>query len=144
MLGLIDHIGVATRDIDHAIEILRKTGGIEVGRRGSVSAFQVEMVMVAAGGAPIELIQPTSPESPVAAFMEKRGEGVHHVAYRVDDLEAALRECRNQGLNLIDESPREGYGGSRVAFIHPKAMLGILTELVERPGGRDVPPYDPI
>ncbi|MCH8334173.1 VOC family protein [Candidatus Sumerlaeota bacterium] len=103
MLGLIDHIGVATRDIDHAIEILRKTGGIEVGRRGSVSAFQVEMVMVAAGGAPIELIQPTSPESPVAAFMEKRGEGVHHVAYRVDDLEAALRECRNQGLNLIDE-----------------------------------------
>jgi methylmalonyl-CoA epimerase len=143
MLETIDHLGVATRDLDRAIEALRATGPIALGRRESIPIFDVDAVMVAAGSTTLELIQPTSPESTVARFIEKRGEGLHHVAYRVADIDAAMTEARRLGWRLIDEAPRPGYAGSRVAFIHPKSLLGVLIELVERPRGRDRAPYDP-
>ncbi|MBI3736428.1 methylmalonyl-CoA epimerase, partial [Candidatus Sumerlaeota bacterium] len=141
MFTRIDHIGVAVRNIEEALATLRKTGGIVVGKEELIPSNQVKAVMVAAGDAPIELIQPTSPESTVAAFLEKRGEGLHHVAYRVANIDAALKECETQGFKLIDKVPRHGYAESRVAFLHPKGMFGVLTELVERKAGHDIPPY---
>ena len=143
MFTTIDHIGVATPDIDAALKVLEKTGPLVLGERESIPAFGVKAIMVAAGGAPIELIEPDSPESNIAKYLEKRGEGVHHIAYRVDDIDAALARCREQGFRLIDEQPRPGYADSTVAFIHPKSVLGILTELVQREPGHDVPPYAP-
>jgi len=143
MFTRIDHIGIATKNIEEAVRTLEKTGKMVLGKRELIPSNQVEAVMVAAGDAPIELIQPTSPESTVAAFIEKRGEGLHHIAYRVDDIDAALKECGAQGFKLIDKVPRHGYAESRVAFLHPKSMFGVLTELVERRPGHDVPPYDP-
>lgn len=142
MFTRIDHIGIAVRSLEEAVATLARTGGVVVGARESVPANQVEAIMVAAGDAPIEFIQPTSPESTVATFLEKRGEGLHHVAYRVDDIDAALAACVAQGFRAIDAKPRHGYAGSRVAFLHPKGFNGVLTELVERPAGKDVPPYE--
>jgi len=141
MFTRIDHIGIAVNSLGEAVATLRKTGPILVGELEQVPANQVEAVMVASGDAPIEFIQPTSPESTVAAFIAKRGEGLHHIAYRVDDIDAALAHCEAQGFKLIDKKPRHGYAGSRVAFLHPKGFNGVLTELVERKAGEDVPPY---
>lgn len=143
MFETIDHIAIATPNIDAALATLEKAGPLALGERETIEAFQVEAIVVAAGDAAIELIEPTSPESAVARFLTRRGEGLHHIAYRVEDIEAALERCRAAGLKLIDEAPRPGYAGSRVAFIHPKTMLGVLTELVERPEGRRIPPYAP-
>lgn len=143
MFTRIDHIGVATRSIEKALGELQKTGALVLGKKEVIEAFQVRALMVASGDAPIELIEPTSDESNVAGFLDRRGEGLHHVAYRVDDIEAALKTLADQGFRLIDEKPRHGYADSRVAFVHPKSMFGVLTELVEREPGRDVPPYDP-
>ncbi len=143
MFTKIDHIGIATRNIEAAIQILRKTGPLVIGKRELIPSNQIEAVMVAAGESPIELIQPTAPESTVSAFLEKRGEGLHHVAYRVENIDAELKQCAEQGFRLIDQTPRHGYAGSRVAFLHPKSFFGVLTELVERKPGHDVPPYDP-
>ena len=139
----IDHIGIATNDIDAALATLKKTQPLRLGKREVIESFGVKAVMVAAGGAPIELIEPSSADSGVAKFIEKKGEGVHHVAYRVADIDAAIATLREQGFRLIDEKPREGYAGSRVAFVHPKDICGVLTELVEREPGKDEAPYDP-
>jgi methylmalonyl-CoA/ethylmalonyl-CoA epimerase len=92
--------------------------------------------MFRVGESMIELVQPTRPDSPVGRFLLRRGEGVHHVAYQVDDLEAALRELKKNGVELIDEEPKVGVGRSRVAFVHPKSAFGVLTELVELPQRR--------
>lgn len=142
MFKKIDHIGIATRNLESAVETLLKTGGIVLGKIEEVPAFKVRAIMVAAGEAPIELVEATSPDAGVAKFIESRGEGLHHVAYRVDDIDAALAKCRAQGFKLIDEKPRTGYAESRVAFLHPKSALGVLTELVERRPGHDIPPYE--
>lgn len=143
MFTRVDHIGIATRNIAGAIENLRKLGPLVLGKRESVPANGVEAVMAAAGDAPIEFIEPVTPESTVAAFIEKRGEGLHHIAYRVENIDEALETCRAQGFKLVDQKPRHGYAGSRVAFLHPKSCGGVLTELVERPAGTEIPPYDP-
>jgi methylmalonyl-CoA epimerase len=142
MFKQVDHIGIATRDIEASLATLKKMGPVTVGAREAVPAYQLEALMVVAGDVPIELIQPTSPDSTIAAFIEKRGEGVHHIAYRVADVAAALAHCVAQGLRPIDAAPRHGYADSRVAFLHPKSTLGMLTELVERPAGKDEPPYE--
>ena len=90
--------------------------------------------MFGVGESQIELVQPTRPDSPVGKFLEKRGEGFHHVAFQVEDLEGALAELKANGVELIDESPPVGAGGTRMAFVHPKGAFGVLTELVELPG----------
>lgn len=144
MLKLIDHLGVAVRDLGAAVETMKKTGELRLGKEEEIPAFKVKAIMIATGDhVPIELIEPTSPDSGVAKFLDKRGEGLHHVAYRVDDVAAALEALKAQGFRAIDDKPRPGYGHSQVAFLHPKDLLGVLTELVEREPGRDVPPYDP-
>jgi methylmalonyl-CoA/ethylmalonyl-CoA epimerase len=134
MLNRIYHLGYAVEDIEAASHFYRENFGAEptdpevVEEQGIVAAtFQV-------GESMIELVQPTRPNSPVGRFLERRGEGVHHVAYEVEDLEAALRELKGSGVELVDEEPRRGAGGTRVAFVHPKSAFGVLTELVELPG----------
>jgi methylmalonyl-CoA/ethylmalonyl-CoA epimerase len=139
----VDHIGIATKSIDGAVETLRKLGPVELGELETVERYKLKARMVVAGGSPIELIEPLSPESTIHGFIEKRGEGLHHIAYRVANVAAALERCRDQGLKLIDEAARPGYGHSRVAFVHPKSVLGMLTELVERDPGKDQAPYAP-
>lgn len=143
MFKLVDHIGVATRSIDASVDTLRKLGPVELGELETIERYNLKARMVRTGDVPIELIEPLSEESNIHAFIEKRGEGLHHIAYRVDDIEQALARCREQGLRLIDEKPRPGYAEALVAFVHPKSVLGVLTELVQREPGKDQAPYAP-
>lgn len=141
MFKTVDHIGIATRSIQDSLATLRKLGPIKVGELEVIERYKLRAVIVATGDVPIELIEPTEPDSNIAAFIEKKGEGVHHVAYRVENIDAALQHASAAGFKLIDQQPREGYGHGRVAFVHPKSVLGMLTELVERAPGKDVAPY---
>lgn len=142
MFTQVDHIAVATKDIDESLATLKKLGPVTVGAYEDVPSQKVRALMVVAGAVPIELIQATSPDSTVASFIEKRGEGLHHVAYRVEDVAASLQKAESDGFRLIDKAPRHGYAGSKVAFLHPKSTLGMLTELVQRDPGKDVAPYE--
>jgi methylmalonyl-CoA/ethylmalonyl-CoA epimerase len=143
MFKTVDHIGIATNSIDKSVEILQKLGPTELGELEVIERYKLKARMVKAGEVPIELIEPLSPESNIAGFIEKKGEGLHHIAYRVDDIAAALEHCRREGFKLIDEQPRHGYAEALVAFVHPKSVLGMLTELVQREPGKDQPPYAP-
>lgn len=131
MFSRIDHIGVAVEDLDAAIELYRGPFGMPEAHRETVEAFGVEAVLLDVGESHVELLKPTGPDSGVARFLEKNGPGLHHVAYGTDDIDAALEQVRAAGLRLIDEQPRIGIRGSRVAFLHPKSTGGVLTELVE-------------
>ena len=136
MFERIDHIGVAVSDLDGAIELYRDRLGMPVQHRETVEQFGVEAVLLGIGEAHVELLQPTDPESAVARFIERGGPGLHHVAYKTADIDAALAEVRSAGMQLIDAEPRAGIRGSRVAFVHPKSTGGVLTELVEPAGDR--------
>ncbi len=127
----IDHIGVAVPDLEAALAPYVDGLGIQVARREEVATERVRIAMLPVGGTNIELLEPTDPESPVAKFIERRGPGVHHIALAVDDIEAAMERMRAAGVRMIDEAPRAGAGGTRVAFAHPKAFHGVLVELVE-------------
>ena len=131
MFGRIDHIGVAVEDLDDAVELYRERFGMAEQHRETVEEFGVEAVLLEIGDGHVELLKPLSPESGVGRFLERNGPGLHHVAYQTDDIDAALEGVRSAGLRLIDEQPRRGIRGSRVAFLHPKATGGVLTELVE-------------
>ena len=131
VFGQIDHIGVAVEDIDAALALYRDSFGMAEEHRETVPDFGVEAVLLEVGDAHVELLRPLSPESGVGRFMAQRGPGVHHVAYRTEDLDSALGAVRAAGLRLIDEKPRAGIRGSRVAFLHPGATGGVLCELVE-------------
>jgi methylmalonyl-CoA/ethylmalonyl-CoA epimerase len=133
MLNRIYHLGYAVEDIDAASRFYRENFGVEPSEPEVVEEQGIIAMMFRVGESMVELVQPTRPDSPVGRFLEKRGEGMHHVAYEVDDLEAALRELRKNGVEIIDEEPRIGAGGTRMAFIHPKSAFGVLTELVELP-----------
>ncbi len=128
----VDHIGIAVHSIDEALNFWQKSLGIQCTRVEEVAEQKVKTAFLPVGDTEIELLQATSDDSPVAKFIEKKGEGIHHLALRVDDLDAALAELKEQGMRLIDETPRYGAGGARIAFIHPKATGGILLELSER------------
>lgn len=129
MLAL-DHIGIAVKDIDAALTTLAFFG-LAPSERGTVAQFNVEVCMLALGHTKIELLMPTSPASPVAKFLEKRGEGLHHIALRVTHISETLAQLKAQGFQLIDEAPRVGFGGHLVAFLHPKSTHGVLIELVQ-------------
>ena len=131
MFGRIDHIGVAVSSIDESISLYKDAFEMAEQHRETVEEQGVKAVLLEIGEGHIELIEPLSPESSVAKFIERNGEGMHHVAYQTDDIEATLEKVRAAGLRLIDEEPRVGIRGSRVAFLHPKATGGVLTELVE-------------
>lgn len=131
MFGRIDHVGVAVEDLDEAVALYRDKLGMSEQHRETVEEFGVDAVLLEIGEGHIELLTPVSSGSGVGKFLERHGPGMHHVAYRTDDIEAALRAVRAAGLRLIDEQPRAGIRGSRVAFLHPKSTGGVLTELVE-------------
>jgi methylmalonyl-CoA epimerase len=130
----IDHIGVAVEEIEPAMALYRDSFELEVAHREVVSEQGVEAVLLDVGENHVELLAPLSPDTPVGKFLARQGPGLHHVAYQVQDIEAALQACRQAGLQLIDEAPRDGIRGSRVAFLHPGATGGVLTEIVQ-PGG---------
>ncbi len=133
MLNKIYHLGYAVEDIEAASRFYRENFGAEPTEPEVVGEQGVIATMFRVGESMVELVQPTRPDSPVGRFLERRGEGVHHVAYQVDDLETTLRELKKNGVEIIDEDPRRGAGGTRIAFIHPKSAFGVLTELVELP-----------
>ena len=131
MFERIDHIGVAVADLDAAIDLYRERFGMAEQHRETVEQQGVEAVLLEIGEGHVELIRPLSEDSGVAKWLAKNGPGMHHVAYQTDDIDSALEAVREAGLRLIDKEPRVGIGGARVAFIHPKATGGVLTELVE-------------
>jgi methylmalonyl-CoA/ethylmalonyl-CoA epimerase len=133
LFGRIDHIGVAVEDIDAAIELYRDSFEMELAHRETVESQGVEAVLLDVGDGHVELLAPLDPDTPVGRFLDRRGPGLHHVAYAVDDIDAALQEARAAGLRLLDERPRTGIRGSRVAFLHPSSTGGVLTEIVQPP-----------
>jgi methylmalonyl-CoA epimerase len=127
----IDHVGIAVRDLDAAVEHYRRAYGIEPAHRETVADQGVEEVLFRAGTSYIQLLGALGPDTPVGRFLEKHGEGVHHVGYRVGDVATALARLKELGIPLVDESPRPGSRGTLVAFVHPKGMGGVLVELVQ-------------
>lgn len=131
MLSAIDHIGVAVEDLDEAIALHRDRLGMTLVHRETVSEQGAEAVLLDVGDSHVELLQPLGPDTAVGKFLARRGPGLHHVAYRVADIEDVLRRLAADGVRLIDEQPRSGIRNSRVAFVHPAATGGVLTEIVQ-------------
>jgi methylmalonyl-CoA epimerase len=131
MLSTIDHVGVAVESIDAALAVYRDALGMPLVHRETVAAQGVDAALLDVGDGHIELLQPLDPDSTVGKFLARRGPGLHHVAYRVESIEDALQTLSAAGVPLIDERPRTGIRGSQVAFLHPSATGGVLTELVE-------------
>jgi len=131
MLSAIDHVGVAVENIDAALKVYRDQLGMPLVHRETVSEQGVDAALLDVGDGHIELMQPLGPETAVGKFLSRRGPGLHHVAYRVASVEDTLAACAAAGIRLIDEQPRIGIRGSRVAFLHPTATGGVLTEIVQ-------------
>jgi methylmalonyl-CoA/ethylmalonyl-CoA epimerase len=135
VLGRIDHIGVAVEEIEAGIALYEGSFEMELVHRETVDSQGVEAVLLDVGDGHVELLRPLGPETPVGKFIAKNGPGLHHVAYAVDDIDAALERLDAAGLKLIDREPRVGIRESRVAFLHPRSTGGVLTEIVEPAGG---------
>ena len=135
MFDRIDHIGVAVEEIEPALELYRDRFGFELVHRELVREQGVDAALLDVGESHVELLAPLGPDTPVGRFLASRGPGLHHVAYKVLDIDATLTRLKEAGLALIDERPRAGIRGSRVAFMHPRATAGVLTEIVEPGGG---------
>ena len=131
VLTEIDHVAIAVRDLDDAVDYYRATYGVEPVHREVVENDGVEEVLLRVAESYIQLLTPVRDDSPVAKYLEKKGEGIHHVGYRVDDCAAALARVKAEGHQVIDEAPRPGSRGTTVAFVHPKGALGTLIELVQ-------------
>jgi methylmalonyl-CoA/ethylmalonyl-CoA epimerase len=127
----IEHIGIATRALSEALLFWRDALGLEVSETEEVAEQKVRVAMLPVGESRVELLEPTSADSPIAKFIEKRGAGIHHVAVRVSDIRESLARLKEQGIRLVDETPRIGAGGCLVAFVHPSSANGVLLELVE-------------
>ena len=127
----VDHIGVAVEDIDDALALYERDYEMTLVHREVVESQGVEAVLLDVGENHVELLAPLGPDTPVGKFLAKRGPGMHHVAYQVQDIEATLESLRASGIRLIDETPRTGIRDSRVAFLHPKSSGGVLTEIVQ-------------
>jgi methylmalonyl-CoA epimerase len=131
MLDRIDHIGVATDDLEGALALYEEALGMPVAHRETVESQGVEAVLLDVGEGHVELLRPLGPDTPVGKHLDKRGPGLHHVAYAVSDIEDVLSRLSESGIELIDEEPRTGIRDSRVAFLHPRSTGGVLTEIVE-------------
>jgi methylmalonyl-CoA/ethylmalonyl-CoA epimerase len=131
----IDHIGVAVAELEPALELYRDGFELTVAHREVVEAQGVEAVLLDVGENHVELLAPLAQDTPVGKFLARQGPGLHHVAYQVDDIDATLHALKQAGMALIDEQPRTGIRGSRVAFMHPRASAGVLTEIVEPAAG---------
>lgn len=131
MLQKIHHLGYAVEDLEAASRLYRERFGARLEEPEVVADQGVRTAMFRVGESRIELLEPTGPDTPVGKFLAKRGEGLHHVAFQVENIEATLGELGRDGVELIDEEPRVGAGGTRMAFVHPRSVHGVLTELVE-------------
>ena len=127
----LDHVGIAVEDLDATLASYRSRYGVEPLHRERVEAQGVEEAMIPVGGSFVQLLQPLAPDTPVGRFLAKRGEGLHHVAYAVADIVAALEHLERQGARLIDREPKSGSRGAKIAFVHPVDLAGTLIELVE-------------
>ncbi len=131
MIDKIAHIGIAVNNIDEHLKFYRDILGMKVGERTKVPEQGVEVIFLETGDTKIELLQPLDENANINKFLQKRGEGIHHICLEVDDIEAALHELEERGIELIDQTPRPGAGGCMVAFIHPRSAGGVLIELEE-------------
>jgi methylmalonyl-CoA epimerase len=131
MFNRLDHIGVAVEDLDASLELYERDYGMTLVHRETIAEQGVEAALLDVGENHIELLAATGPDTPVGKFIAKKGPGMHHVAYQVDDIESTLAALKQSGLRLIDETPRVGIRNSRVAFLHPKTAGGLLTEIVQ-------------
>jgi methylmalonyl-CoA/ethylmalonyl-CoA epimerase len=130
----IDHIGIAVKNLDETMKFYVDALGLKTASTEIVEDQKVRIAFIPVGDSEVELIESTSPDGPVAKFIESRGEGLQHIAFRVDNIEEALQELKNKGIRLIDEKPRKGGGGATIAFVHPKATSGVLVEITQREG----------
>ncbi len=132
MLTKIDHIGIAVHSLEEAIPFYEKVLGLTCEKIEEVTSQKVKTAFFALGGVHLELLEPTSEESPIAKFLEKKGPGVHHIAYQSDDVQNQLNLAAGEGCRLINETPVDGAGGKKVAFLHPKSTLGVLSEFCSK------------
>ena len=132
MLKKLDHLGIAVKSIDEARTFFEEILGLHCEKIEEVESQKVRTAFFSIGETHIELLEPTSDESPIAGFLEKKGQGIHHVAYLTDDIKGQLETARNTGCTLIHETPVDGAGGKKVAFLHPKSTLGVLTEFCSK------------
>lgn len=132
MVRKIDHIGIAVKSIEEALKFYENVLGLKAAGTEVVAEQKVKVAFLPTGDSEVELLEATSDDSPVAKFIEKNGEGIQHIAYRVDNVEAAIEEMKAQGMRMIDEKPRYGAGGAKIAFCHPKSTGGVLVELCQR------------
>jgi methylmalonyl-CoA epimerase len=131
MIKKLDHLGIAVRSIETARKFYEEVLGLVCEKEEVVVSQKVRTAFFTVGDIHIELLEPTSDESPIAGFLKKKGEGFHHIAYRTDDIDGQLKTAREHGCQLIHETPIEGAGGKQVAFLHPKSTFGVLTEFCE-------------
>lgn len=131
MLHKINHIGIAVSSLDESLPFYRDSLALPFHGIEEVAEQKVRVAMLGIGESKIELLEPTSPESPIAKFLEKNGPGIHHLAYEVENIEAAIAHLKAQGMRMIDEQPRCGAHGTKIAFVHPKSSNGVLTELCQ-------------
>ena len=129
MINHIDHLGIAVRSLDETVPVYEKALGLRCEHREEVPSQKVRTAFFDVGGVHLELLEPTSPESPIAKFLTERGEGIHHIAFRTDDITGQLAQAAGAGVRLIHAQPFEGAAGNLVAFLHPKSTHGVLTEL---------------
>lgn len=132
MVNKVDHIGIAVSNLDEAIKLYEEVLGVKLHGTEIVEKQKVKVAFLPVGDTEVELLEATSPDSPIAKYIEAKGQGIQHLAFRVDDIEKALEEMKERGMRLIDEKPRYGAGGARIAFLHPKSTNGVLIELCER------------
>lgn len=132
MVKKVDHIGIAVSNLDEALKLYQDVLGLKVHGTEVVEEQKVKVAFLPLGDTEVELLEATSPDSPIAKFIEAKGQGIQHIAFKVDNIEEALEEMKAKGMRLIDEKPRYGAGGARIAFMHPKSTNGVLVELSER------------
>ena len=132
MVEKIDHIGIAVKSIKETSELLSNILGLKVAGEEIVEEQKVKVAFFPLGDSELELLESTSPEGPIARFIEKKGEGIQHISFRFNNIEEVLEKLKKEGVKLIDEKPRYGAGGAKIAFLHPKGTNGILVELCER------------
>lgn len=128
----LDHIGIAVKDLEESLKFYEDILGLKCEGTEVVAEQKVKVAFLPVGDTEVELLESTDEEGPIAKFIEKKGEGIQHLAFRVDNIEAAIEEMKEKGVKMIDEKPRYGAGGARIAFCHPKSTNGILIELSER------------
>lgn len=132
MVSKVDHIGIAVKDLEETLKLYTEVLGLHLENTEVVEEQKVKVAFLPVGDTEIELLESTDPEGPIGKFIETKGQGIQHIAFRVDDIEKAIEEMKNKGLRMIDEKPRYGAGGAKIAFLHPKSTNGVLIELCQR------------